>query len=1156
MTQYYLAQIDLYNWGPFSGRQPSVTIHPEGTAIVGATGSGKTTLVDALMTLLAERPRYNLASTGGIESDRDLMSYMRGVSGVGNADSNDHVSRQGQTITGISATFLPVPIKADDPKNAKQNDKQNAQTTKATTTKSNDIAGIQIATVMWIDSNSTAASDRKDVWLVQQFRNDNNKHDSENSSDENAHQQLLITASLNLDNWLSHIHEEGIKSFKKHSKNTPQLQLFDTKKAYLANVCRFFEINKTAFTLLNRAAGLKQLSNIDDIFRDFVLDDNAAFNRAIEVANEFEDLKAIRAELETAKAQQRSLSPIATLNEQLKKQKNALDDLQKLLDILPVWFACIALDVWQQQDAQLAKQQEKHQQQLEQLNHKHTRLHHQIEHLNQQYMQLGGDQINAINKQIQLNQSLLAKVEQDLQHYQQIAASLGFEQADNLTANRLKEQQDWARSKRKETQAELDAQTLSCNELNGQVFNQKHAFTEIKTELADAKKLTSNIPAKFQHFREALAQQLSLHHDDLPFVAELIAVKQTEQDWRGAIERALGSQRLRLLVPQDAMQTALKWVNERHNNLHVRLVEADPHSSANAQFFEDGFTRKLDFKKHAFANALKHILAGIDRHCVADTNTLQHTPHAMTMQGLMSGKSGYFDKQDQRRLDADWLTGFDNKDRVAMLSEKVKQTQDTLTKTEMLAKNAQQTLKNTQTHINFLEKLIQTDFNRIDVAPLTLMIQQLNEQLAALNDPTSDVAKTKQQLENTHKEQQTLTDAIIDQKANLQSLHTKQNEIKTHITACIAKKGAGLSAKQHEFARVQINAQFKPSKADTAWQNLPPEQMVQQELDANKLLNHQLKKQQEKYNDLVNKTIRQMGEAHNHDTGALAEAGKELQDMPVYLAQLNRLNEEDLPNKQQRFMDYLNTSSDQGVTQLLTDIDNHVEVIKTRVGELNETLKRVDFQPNRYLQLNPNAVVHQSIKDIEKARKYLRTATLKDDAGETRYQALSHLIKLLRQASDNKRSLASKSLLDPRYRLSFSVSVIDRQTDAVIETRTGSQGGSGGEKEIIASYILTASLSYALCPAHARLPRFSSIVLDEAFSKSSQAVAGRIISALHAFGLHALFVTPNKEIRLLRDHTRSAILIHRTDFNATLTSVSWRALAEEVSEFKLGSSTA
>ena len=112
----------------------------------------------------------------------------------------------------------------------------------------------------------------------------------------------------------------------------------------------------------------------------------------------------------------------------------------------------------------------------------------------------------------------------------------------------------------------------------------------------------------------------------------------------------------------------------------------------------------------------------------------------------------------------------------------------------------------------------------------------------------------------------------------------------------------------------------------------------------------------------------------------------------------------------------------------------------------------------------------------------------------------------------------------------------------MIETRTGSQGGSGGEKEIIASYILTASLSYALCPDGATQPLFGTIVLDEAFSKSSHAVAGRIISALNEFGLHPLFVTPNKEMRLLRAHTRSAILVHRKDLRATLTSLSWEEL--------------
>ena len=74
--------------------------------IIGPTGSGKTTLVDALMTLITVNPRYNLASTGGQQSDRELVSYIRGVSGVGNrSGDNEHIARSGKTVTGISARF-------------------------------------------------------------------------------------------------------------------------------------------------------------------------------------------------------------------------------------------------------------------------------------------------------------------------------------------------------------------------------------------------------------------------------------------------------------------------------------------------------------------------------------------------------------------------------------------------------------------------------------------------------------------------------------------------------------------------------------------------------------------------------------------------------------------------------------------------------------------------------------------------------------------------------------------------------------------------------------------------------------------------------------------------------------------------------------------
>ncbi|OZA54682.1 MAG: hypothetical protein B7X79_17540, partial [Acidovorax sp. 17-64-282] len=154
----------------------------------------------------------------------------------------------------------------------------------------------------------------------------------------------------------------------------------------------------------------------------------------------------------------------------------------------------------------------------------------------------------------------------------------------------------------------------------------------------------SNLPVEFQRFRAELAEHLGVPESDLPFAAELVEVRQAEQAWRGAIERALGSHRLRILVPQAAMHAALQWVNQRHNRLHVRLLEVQ--AATPAAFMPDGFARKLNLKPAtpaAHLNTLRHLLHGLDRHCVPDVETLERTPHAMTVQGLMSSQSGHFD---------------------------------------------------------------------------------------------------------------------------------------------------------------------------------------------------------------------------------------------------------------------------------------------------------------------------------------------------------------------------------------------------------------------------------------------------------------------------------------------------------------------------------
>jgi hypothetical protein len=105
-------------------------------------------------------------------------------------------------------------------------------------------------------------------------------------------------------------------------------------------------------------------------------------------------------------------------------------------------------------------------------------------------------------------------------------------------------------------------------------------------------------------------------------------------------------------------------------------------------------------------------------------------------------------------------------------------------------------------------------------------------------------------------------------------------------------------------------------------------------------------------------------------------------------------------------------------------------------------------------------------------------------------------------------------------------------------------GALQAELYAIRIYNRPLTMSYALCPTGASQPLYGTVVLDEAFSKSSPSAASRIIEALRIFCLHPIFVTPNKEIGLLKQHTRKVICVQRPGKEASLASISWERLEE------------
>ncbi len=1082
---FQLRRFEVYNWGPFSGMH-AAEIDPQGTAIIGMTGSGKTTLIDGFVTLLTEYPKYNLASTGGHESDRSLMAYVRGVVGSGN-DSGDaaHISRKGKTMTGLCATY------------------------------SDGEEELRLAAIIWIDSTSFAVSDLKRAWLF--------SRDPRHS----------------LEQWLSVHSQGGLRLLKQQLRDQDEAHLYDAsnggKRAYLARVRSFFEVSDNAFTLLNRAAGLKQLNSIDVIFRESVLDDRSAFDRAAEVADDFNNLAEIHQELETAERQQQSLLPVKKLFADYHVVKEELALKRKLSDLLTVWFALQGKRLWQSRLVELEASRHARKKELEEAQSAVDKAQREVEMLQEKYLKAGGSDVDSLRQLLETFRKDATRLRKNATDYQTLCQK--FNLPHDITETSFTSAQEKAKTLCERSSEEQQTASDLAYKTGGESKQADAKQQEIDFELSAAKgKPDSNIPGHYQRFRDLLAAELNIDTDALPYAGELVQVREAESGWRGAIERAMGGNRLRLLVPQDKLKAALRWVNIQEHGLHIRLLEADSSLKSAADFFNDGFLRKLEYKPHPLRDSLKVFLASYDLHCVDSPEELEYTPHGLTREGLISGKRGLFEKKDQRPLDQDWCTGFSNRDRLASLSQQLNEAKRQAEAAGKAFSEAREHDQRLQQQIRLLEALLKLSFEEINYPALEAKIVEGEKKLKELTDPQSDAGRALKDYEDSKKVKDGLDKARDEALLAHNSVTRKTDGAREQIEACLARVGDGLSFEDQQLADAQLSISTR----------VEAENLTAEENRQRTELASAIQQQQSKLNEQQNSLVRAMMKAKEADTGALAEAGTDMEDIPAYLFRLRVLTEEALPAKRKRFLDYLTRSSDQGVNQLLASVEEEVARIEERINDLNQSLESVDFKLGRFLKLETQKVVHESLRSFERARKQLRAAALRTEDNEGHYRALQAIILLLREAVDKKHTVGARALLDPRYRVEFHGVEIERSSGEVKERFKGSQGGSGGEKEIIASYILTASLCYALSPEGGRFPLHSTIVLDEAFSKSSRAVANRIVNALREFKLHPIFVTPNKEMRLLRTHTRSVVYVHRKESRATLASISWRELEERL----------
>jgi uncharacterized protein YPO0396 len=240
-----------------------------------------------------------------------------------------------------------------------------------------------------------------------------------------------------------------------------------------------------------------------------------------------------------------------------------------------------------------------------------------------------------------------------------------------------------------------------------------------------------------------------------------------------------------------------------------------------------------------------------------------------------------------------------------------------------------------------------------------------------------------------------------------------------------------------------------------------------------------------------------------------------------------RLAGDDLPRFQRQFKTYLNQNTIREIAQFQAQLNRQSDLIKERIGTINMSLVGVDYNPGRYIRLEPQQTPSIEIRDF---RTDLRACTdnavspgtADDQYSEQKFLQVKQIIERFRGRAGQTEADQkwTRLVTDVRNWYTFTASERYREDDSEYETYADSGGKSGGQKEKLAYTILAASLAYQFKlewgAAKSRTFRFA--VIDEAFGRGSDESTRFALELFGRLGLQLLIVTPLQKIHVIEPY--------------------------------------
>lgn len=1119
--QFHLSRLQVINWGVFDGYH-DIPFSPGGALIAGASGSGKSSLLDAISLGFLPFNRRNFNASGdntaagssagrrtvdkyvrgawGQRSDggTSRVMYLRGDGTAWSAVAVTYSSDSGRTVTGLVLKWLTGESRNDSSSRFVLGD--------------GDL-DIEEVCNRW-------AAGRFDTGVFKEDRgerSDGGNHRGERS--DGGHTGWRFTTKV--------------------------------ESQYLAQLYATIGIRASdaAQQLLGKAKSLKSVGGLEQFVREFMLDEPESLARLPEALKQIDPLVEARELLAVAQKKRKILGDIEKIQQRYASESTDLG----IIDLVDLPMVRAYTD--QVRLAQCPAQ-------IEQLDSTVDQLDNEYEDVTRS-LNLAKAEADSLNAQISGSSASIGPLQSQVTaaetEAEQVSRRRGAYE-DMLAAQQLDapETADDFWNLREELLAqatELLAKVERHREASTDAEYAQKAARLTRDEAAKELKRVEHVGSALPEFalimRDQICAAVGVDAAALPYIAELMDLRPDQTRWRTAVEKVLRGVGLRLMVPDQHWTKVLQFVNEtnmrgRLQLHHVRAkllgaepVEPEPNTLAGKLF-------AVDPSHPCAAEAVDVVTAAGDHICVDTPDVFARFRRAVTDTGLYKDSDRLAIKDDRRPLkQSEYLYQGDVSAKINALTVDLAAAEETYQKARRVADDIAAQRQQWRDRAAACKAICEQfpQWSQIDTETADGHADRLREQYELLLADHPDIEALNARADECWSQIQKLMTrrgAIQTRRDDLDSRRTRLLELAERLQPVPDERSREeRRPEERRFVSEPLTELLDryAGQVPVALELLDPEPHRDALFTAIKKEREQLRESRRRSYDelarILNTFDTSFPDAIPNDSDNFDERVHD------YVALCRHIDERELPEAYERMMRLVTEQAPDAILTLHRVAEQEARRISDQIDRVNTGLGAVEFNRGTRLTLRAtprNLTAVSELTEIVRAisRRIAEVGLGDKQAILDQYADILRLRNRLASAAPEDKAW-TRDALDVRNRFTFDCAEWDVATEELIRTHSNAGDNSGGEQEKLMAFCLAGALSFNLAAPgdagteEANRPVFAQLMLDEAFSKSDPQFAQQALQAFRKFGFQLVIVATVQNATTIQPYIDSVVMVSKTE---------------------------